>query len=82
MSRKKKQAENRDIFNDLMFGKQPEPEPEKKPTFLSTIEQMTHFIDTIGPTVDKLAPLIVIAQAFFNNDTKGKKSDKKEENSP
>ncbi|WP_413379621.1 hypothetical protein [Alkalihalobacillus sp. 1P02AB] len=77
MSKKKHEPVKRDLFSDLMFGRPPEPEPEKKSSFFHTVEQLIVLVDKIGPALDKFVPIILIAQALLE-DKASEKEEKKE----
>ncbi|KMK74778.1 hypothetical protein [Alkalihalobacillus pseudalcaliphilus] len=77
MSRKSNDPVQRDIFTDLMFGRPPEPQP-KKSSFTDSIEQCIHLIDKISPAIEKLAPLLIIAQALISDKGTDDSNKKKE----
>ncbi|MCM3763124.1 hypothetical protein M3212_20615 [Alkalihalobacillus oceani] len=86
------QKPQRDFFDEFMFGRpisapqtdtqEAEPQPEKEePTAPATppsqLEQMLMLVQTLGPAIDKLAPLIGAAHTFFTKQKKEEPSSKK-----
>ncbi|WP_100373524.1 hypothetical protein [Bacillus sp. FJAT-45037] len=73
MSEQKRKEQPMDPFSQLMFGTPPEArqpqkeEPEKVP---SQLEQILTIVQTLGPTLDKLAPLMGVVHTFFKQEPK------------
>ncbi|MET3506792.1 hypothetical protein [Halalkalibacter oceani] len=86
------QKPRRDFFDEFMFGRpisepqadnqQPEPQAEEQEntapaTPPTQLEQVLTLVQTLGPTIDKLAPLIGAAHTFFTKQKKEEPSSKK-----
>lgn len=86
------QKPQRDFFDEFMFGRpisgprpdnqEAEPQPEEEvntapATPPTQLEQVLMLVQTLGPTIDKLAPLIGAAHTFFTKQKKEEPSSKK-----
>ncbi|ADC48486.1 hypothetical protein BpOF4_02095 [Alkalihalophilus pseudofirmus OF4] len=66
MSKHKKDERQVDVFSQLMFGTPP-PEPAKEEAKPTQLEQIITLVQTVGPAIDKLAPLMGVLQTFFKH---------------
>ncbi|MDV2685031.1 hypothetical protein RYX56_11680 [Alkalihalophilus lindianensis] len=72
MSDKNREEPQTDLFSQLMFGAPPKPAPKKEeikapPTQL---EQILTLVQTVAPTLEKLAPFMGVITTFFTQQQK------------